>query len=70
MTNTNELHALANEVAITLPALGQKLHRLANRFGPMEQFIDELAEEARQDEFRRVLEAQGVVILPSAWGRA
>ena len=70
MTTTAALHALAAEIAATLPDAAARLHRLANRVGPMEQLLDEMAEEARQSEYRAMLEDNGVVILPVGWGWA
>ena len=70
MTTTEALHALAAEIAATNPDASARLHRLARRVGPMEQCLDELAEDARQAEYRAMLEDNGIVVLPVGWGRA
>lgn len=70
MTLTQSLHAIASEIATTLPDAAARLHRLANRVGHMEEAMDERVEDARQWEMRQILEESGVVLLPGRWGRA
>jgi len=71
VTHTETLRQLANEAAVTMPALGRKLHKLVQEMRTMEELMNELIEQARLDEFRHVLEETGVVILPvGVWGRA
>lgn len=70
MTTTEALHAIAAELEAAHPDAAARLHRLARRVGPMEQLLDELAEDARQAEYRAMLEDNGIVVLPVGWGRA
>ena len=71
MTHTETLRLLANEAALTMPALGRELHALAQAVRTMEEAVNEMIEQARMDDYRHVLEETGVVTLPvGVWGRA
>ena len=67
MSHVAELREVANLVAETQPALGKRLHLIAARLKPMEEFADEVTEAARVIE--TLVQQQGVVALPT-WGRA
>jgi hypothetical protein len=71
MTHTSELRDIANEIAVTHPALGRRLHQIANSVRTMEAFLDEAVEQARLADALHILNEDGVVVVPGlVWGRA
>jgi ethanolamine ammonia-lyase small subunit len=70
MTHTQDLRDIANEVAITRPDLGRRLHQIANKVRTMEAFLDDAVEQAQIAERLHVLNETGVVVVPGVrWGR-
>ena len=70
MTHTQSLRDLANEIAVTNPSAGRRLHAVAQQVHTMEQAWDEAVEQARAEAWREWIESRGVVALPvGVWGR-